>query len=103
MLLLSMEAGIGEFVEKVQIGFPYSALEPLIRKLSQGAAEAAMDAAIQPGARTAPKCNPCFDTVELPLTADWHRLEMTAREMLAFTVAALLRPAPPSAPHPPPR
>jgi flagellar motor switch protein FliM len=91
MLLLSMEAGIGEFVEKIQIGFPYSALEPLIRKLSQGAAEAAMDAAIQPGARTAPKWNPSFDNVDLPVTAEWHGLEMTAREMLALKVGDVLR------------
>jgi flagellar motor switch protein FliM len=91
MLLLSMETRIGEFAEKLQIGFPYSALEPLIRKLSQGAAEAAMDAAVQPDVRTAPKWNPSFDTVQLPVSAEWQGLEMTAREILALKVGDVLR------------
>ncbi len=99
MLVLSMEAGIGEFVEKMLIGFPYSALEPLIRKLSQGAADASMDAATQAGAKTVPKWNPCFDNVCLPVTAEWQGLEMTAREMLALKVGDVLRIDPKSVQH----
>ena len=99
MLLLSMEAGIGDFAEKMQIGFPYNALEPLIRKLSQGAAEAAIDAAIKPNVKTAPKWNHCFDNVCLPVTAEWHGLEMAAREVLTLKVGDVLRIDPKSAQH----
>src|SRR5579883_2780824 len=34
MLIVTMQAGIGEQLESVQMGFPYAAVEPLMRQLS---------------------------------------------------------------------
>ncbi len=58
MLVLTLEAGIGECVERMQIGFPYAPLEPSIRKLSQTVAETHAEAIVSPAGKTAPQMEP---------------------------------------------
>ena len=91
MLVLVLEAGIGACVERMQIGFPYTPLEPSIRKLSQTVAETHAEAIAQPAGKTALKWNPCFDDVYIPVSAEWNGLEMTAREVLALKAGDLVR------------
>ena len=77
MLILSMEVRLGDCVEQMQLAFPFMTIEPLVRNSAQ-AAELQMDAASPQGR---PKWNPGFDEVPVQLHAQWHGLELTAREL----------------------
>ncbi len=90
MLVIAMEARLGNCQEKIQIGFPYASLEALIRQLTKSANMVA-DAPAQPAAKAACKWNPCFDDVTIPLVAEWQGLELTARDILALKVGDVLR------------
>jgi flagellar motor switch protein FliM len=78
MLVLAMEARLGECVEPIQLAFPCSALEPLIRKLGQFT-ELVEDRPRLPA--TAPKWNRNLDDVPVPVTAIWDDLTLSAREV----------------------
>jgi flagellar motor switch protein FliM len=89
MLVVAMEGRIGNCVQQIQIGFPYSSLEILIRQLTKGA-DTAADAPSPPLPKAACKWNPCFDDVRIPLVAEWQGIELTAREILALKVGDVL-------------
>jgi flagellar motor switch protein FliM len=91
MLVVSMEAGFGGCSGQVQMGFPWAAVDPLIRRLCKRAATMAnpVPPALPPPA-TAWKWNSCFDDVCVPVTAEWEGLEMTARQILALKVGDVL-------------
>jgi flagellar motor switch protein FliM len=86
MLILSMNGGIGEQLEPIQLVFPYATVEPLVRLLSPSL----------PGAETAPapaaklKWNPEFDDVQVPVIAEWHGLKMSAGEIMRLKTGDLL-------------
>jgi flagellar motor switch protein FliM len=88
MLVLSMEARLGDCMEQMQIALPYYTLEPLIRQLNQ-----AMDAGPKDTAKAAtpPRWNAHFNNVRVPITAEWHGLELTAREILGLKPGDVLR------------
>ncbi len=90
MLVVAMEARIGNCTERLQIGFPYSSLEVLIRQLTRGA-ETPADGPAQPAVKPPCKWNPCFDDICIPLVAEWQGIEMTAREVLELKVGDVLR------------
>lgn len=93
MLVIALEARLGNCVEKIQIGFPYASLESLIRQLAKSA-DMLSDATPPPAPKAACKWNPCFDEVTIPLTAEWQGLEMTARDILALKVGDVLQISP---------
>jgi len=79
MLVLSMEARIGECLEQIQLAIPGYTLEPLLRKMNGG-----IDAPATPHAPNgaAPAAwNPQYDDVRVPLCVAWNDLELTAREI----------------------
>ena len=79
MLVVSMSAEFGDCRGQIQMGFPFAAVEPLIRPVCKGAEPATPS--IQPSpARTAAarKWNSCFDEVRVPVKAQWEGLELTA-------------------------
>ena len=86
MLILSMNGGIGEQSEPIQLVFPYVTVEPLLRLLSPSL----------PGTETvAPpvaklKWNPEFDDMQVPIIAEWHGLTMTAGEITRLKAGDLL-------------
>lgn len=93
MLALSMEARMGDCVEQIQIGFPYTTLEPLIRglslKLNANSEESATPAGV-----TKPKWKRDYDDVRIPVAADWSGLTLTARELTNLKVGDVI-PLPP--------
>jgi flagellar motor switch protein FliM len=93
MLVLSMEARMGDCVEQIQIGFPYTTLEPLIRGLSMKLSANGEDL---PGAATAtkPKWKRDFDDVKVPAAAVSCGLKMSARELANLKVGDVI-PLPP--------
>ena len=90
MFVIVIEAGVGRNTDKIQIGVPYTAVEPLIRQLSHGA-EPMAEAAASSASKTLPKWNTCFDDVCVPINAEWEGLEMTARDLLSLKVGDVLR------------
>ena len=78
MLVLGMEAKIGDCVEQMQVALPCFTLEPIIRKLGQFT-ETGIEESTVPA--TTPKWNRRFDEVPVPVTAIWDDLELTARQV----------------------
>jgi len=91
MLVVSMEAGLGECKGRIQIGVPYAAVDTLIHRFCQSTETMTNPA---PSAPPLPavgwKWNACFDDVCVPVTAEWEGLEMTARQILALKVGDVL-------------
>ncbi len=91
MLVVSMEAGFGGCRGQIQMGFPYAAVDPLIRRFCKSAATMTNPAPPAPPPPAAAwKWNTCFDDVCVPVTAEWEGLEMTARQILALKVGDVL-------------
>jgi len=91
LLVVSMEAGFGGCRGRIQMGFPYAAVEALIRRICKGAQTMANPTPpAQPPPAAAWKWNTCFDDVCVPVTAEWEGLEMTARQILALKVGDVL-------------
>lgn len=78
MLVLTMNSGIGEQLEPVQLLFPYATVEPLMRLLNPPMPET--DAA--PARTGKPRWNPEFDDVRVPITAEWNGLKMAAGDIV---------------------
>jgi len=77
LLVLGMEAKLGDCLEQMQIAIPCYTLEPLIRKLAQVNGNSPETAPLP----TPLKWNKSFDDVKIPVTAIWSGLEMTARDL----------------------
>jgi flagellar motor switch protein FliM len=86
MLILTMNGGIGEQSEPIQIVFPYATVEPLMRLLSPSlpGSEAAPARALKP------KWNSEFDEVKVPVIAEWQGLKMSAGEITRLKIGDLL-------------
>lgn len=86
MLVLAMEAKVGDCLEQMQIALPCFTLEPLIRKLGHINGN--------PAESTAPvsavRWNRNFDEVPVPVTAMWDDLELTARDIVNLKVGDVL-------------
>ena len=79
MLCLAMETRVGDCLEQMQLAFPHYALEPIVKYLaSLGAAEKELPSS----ASTPPtRWNPELNDVPVGLTAEWHGLRLSAREL----------------------
>jgi len=94
MLVVALDATLGDCREQIQIGFPLAALEPLLRRLA-----AATEPAPAPEPEPSAPCawNPRFDEVRIAVTGAWHGWEVAAREVLNLKVGDVLRMDPASA------
>jgi flagellar motor switch protein FliM len=86
MLILTVSASIAEQNETFQIVFPYATLEPLMRLLNPelSGTEAAAPRPIKP------RWNSEFDEVNVPLTAEWQGLKMSAGDITRLQPGDLL-------------
>lgn len=91
MLVLTMEARLGDCMEVIQFGIPYFTLEPMIRTLTQSPENGGGSGS---GTPRAPAWNPQFDDVLVPLGASWQDLEMTARDVASLKVGDVVQLAP---------
>jgi flagellar motor switch protein FliM len=81
MLVLTLEAKLGDCLESIRIALPSSTLEPLIRKLGQITETVGQDSRVVPASA---KWNRNFDDVPVPVTAMWDDLVLTARELASL-------------------
>jgi flagellar motor switch protein FliM len=88
MVVLSMEARLGECSETLQMAFPHPTVEPLIRTLRQASDSASEERSAPRAAK--PRWNPQLDELSVPISAGWDHLELTARELSALKVGDIL-------------
>lgn len=74
MLIISVETSIVDKKEVFHLVFPYTTVEPLMRRISPAMPET--EAAPQRATKT--QWNSEFDTVKVPLTAEWQGLKLSA-------------------------
>lgn len=89
MLILTMNAGIGDQLEQVQLAFPYATVEPLMRQLSPALPE--VESTPRP-AKVA--WNAGFDEVKVTASAQWQGLKISAAEITRMKLGDLLMLAP---------
>lgn len=86
MLILTMDAGIGDVLEPVQLAFPYATVEPLMRQLSPAMPETEPTPA-RPGKLA---WNPEFDDVKVTATAQWEGLKISAAQITRMRLGDVL-------------
>lgn len=86
MLVLAMEAKVGDCLEQIQIALPCFTLEPLIRKLGH-ITDATCEAEVPV---TSVRWNRNFDEVPVPVTAMWDDLILTARDVANLKAGDIL-------------
>lgn len=88
MLSVLMEVRIGECLEKIQIGFPCTTLEPLIQQLSLKLDSAVKE--VQKIAQTPTRWRASFNTVEVPVTAYFPPMVFAARDLARLKTGDVL-------------
>ena len=86
MLILTLNGGMAEQSEPIQLVFPYATVEPLMRLLAPSLA--GTDAAPARAARL--KWNAEFDDVKVPVIAEWQGLKMSAGEIARLKTGDVL-------------
>lgn len=88
MLVLTLEARMGECEGQFQLAFPYSTLEPLVNKLTQlGAAPVPHSAAVS---TSAPKWTQHLDKVPMQMNARWPAMKVPTRKLMELQVGSVL-------------
>lgn len=90
MLILTLDAGIGEQLEPLLLAFPYATVEPLMRLLAPTMPET--EAPPAPVVKLA--WNPKFDDMPVAASAEWHGLRITAGEITRLKPGDVLLLAP---------
>ena len=78
MLIITLNSGLGDQLEPIQLAFPYMTVEPLMRLLAPAGLpenEVIAAAALQP------KWNPEFNDVRVPVVAEWQGLKVSANDI----------------------
>lgn len=87
ILVLTMEAALGDCSESIQIGVPYYAVEPIIKKMQEQA-----DANNQPaGGKSRRSWWTSCDDIKIEVRAEWNALECSVRDLLLLRKGDVLR------------
>lgn len=89
LLVVTLEARMGETVDQIQLAFPYSTIEPLITKLTESNQQAAPAAPATP-APSKPAWSQHLDDVPLTLTAQWPTLKLTTRSAMSLRLGDIM-------------
>jgi flagellar motor switch protein FliM len=86
MLVLTLEASMGDCAESVQIAVPYYTIEPLVKKLQARRQKDSSDAA-QPKVMS---WQPAYERIVVPVRAEWSALELSLREIISLRVGDVI-------------
>jgi len=89
MVVLTMDARLGECEEPIQIVFPHYTLEPLIPFLSQSPDKSATNA-LPTSRQEKPPWNPLFADVPVSVVAQWEGIELTARQIAQLKIGDIV-------------
>jgi len=84
MLLLQLDARLGDCAESIQIAFPHYTIEPLVLRLGQAPEKSTGGVPAVRAEKVA--WNPRFADVPVTITAEWEGVELTARELAHLKV-----------------
>lgn len=87
LIVVVLEARLGNCLEEFNLGFPCGCLEPLIRQLSPPL-ETCAEASRLPEPK--PRWNPEFNSLLVPLAAAWPERTLTTRELTRLKVGDVL-------------
>ncbi len=87
MLVLAMEAGVGDCSESIQIGIPYYTLEPIIKKMYEDK-EKEMNPELEDSKK---KWQGSFDKVDIPVKAEWDADSLTVNEVAHLRPGDVIR------------
>lgn len=79
MLVLTLNVKMGDQIETASLALAYSLMEPFIRQLAPAAPARAATATAAPAS-----WKPEFDDVEIPATAEWRNVRVTAGQLVAL-------------------
>ena len=83
-IVVAMEVMFGENIEQMQIGFPFSMIELLVKKM-QEPPRPAEEAPVKKMQWRSP-----FNAISVPVTAEWDVREMTVGEVIALEPGSFL-------------
>jgi flagellar motor switch protein FliM len=84
-LALAMEAVLGDGVEQIQIGVPYTMLEPLLKKM-----QAARIRETEQEKKARPQWRPTYDHIDVPVVADWVVSGLTLQDVLRLRLGDVI-------------
>lgn len=86
MLVLTMEASLGDCSEPMQIALPYYTLEPVIRKMQENSRRFSRNGSEKKDARWMP----IYNEIQVPVRAEWKAFEATVRDLLSLRPGDLI-------------
>ncbi|MDQ8182339.1 flagellar motor switch protein FliM [Pelagicoccus sp. SDUM812005] len=87
MLVLSMEAGVGDCSETIQIGLPYYTLEPIIKRMHEAKEkDLGLDLA-----QSESSWQSSFNQIDIPVQAEWDGDSLTTKEVLNLRPGDVIR------------
>jgi flagellar motor switch protein FliM len=92
VLVLKLEARMGEHSAPMQLALPYAMLDPIVRQFKAGLSRVEPAPSMQ-----AVQWNPALDSVPIGITAEWQGLEVPARQLANLMVGDVLPAGDPSA------
>ena len=86
MLVLTMEASLGDCSEPMQIALPYYTIEPVIRKMQENAKR--FNSTVSE--KQEPRWMPVYNNINVPVRAEWKAFEATVRDVLSLRPGDLI-------------
>ncbi len=86
VLVLVLEATLGDCAEKIQIGVPYYTVEPLVKQLQ---VRRQKEEAISTTAKN-PTWHGAYNGIKLPVRAEWSAFELSIREVAHLRVGDVI-------------
>jgi flagellar motor switch protein FliM len=87
MLVLTMEAGVGDCSESIQIGIPYYTLEPIIKKMYENKEKEINQEIVG----TQKVWQGSFDEVNIPVRAEWDADSLSVKEVAHLRPGDVIR------------
>jgi flagellar motor switch protein FliM len=87
-LVLAIETRLGNCADEFVLAFPCASLEPLVRQLNPPLE--AMPAAAERAAKPKPKWPAAFNTISVPLSAQWPARLVSARQLTQLKVGDVI-------------
>ena len=88
MLVMSVEARLGDCLEQIQLAVPYGTIEPILRQLVDKL-DVDLGGALPP-VNPKPRWNPELESARIPVVAEWPQLQITARDLTNLKVGDVL-------------
>ncbi len=86
VLVLALEAALGDCSEQIQIGVPYYTIEPVVKKMQARRQKETEISQIEKKAAWLAS----YDGITVPVRAEWDAFELTAREISLLRVGDII-------------